>query len=209
MQTQSPSTDIRGRSPGTTLKAVQAGGLDPLAEIDVLMRKRLDDEQRTADRSAQVDADRSKFVADFTDACDQRVRPPMEAILERLRRNGGGGLIEERPEDLTRHHSHRLILWMSLSDEITGTPRQDRHPYLQLDANVDKRLVTISEGDMWNGQGGNHSGRVGERPLTEITETLITDEALAILRRSLHSPGVASLTEVSTQRPQDRERVKT
>ena len=197
MQTKSPSTIMRTQSPPTSLLAGQAGGDDPLAEIDQLMQKRLDDEQQSADQSAQIDADRSKFAAEFTQACDQRVRPAMEAILDRLRRNGGGGSIEERPEDLTRHQSHRLTLWMSLRDEITGTPRQDRHPYLQLDANIDRRQVTISEGDMWNGHGGNRSGRVGDRPLAEITDTLITAEALAILRRSVHSPTATPRAEAT------------
>jgi hypothetical protein len=160
-------------------------GEDPLAEIDRLLQKRRDDQQQVSDRSAELRADRSEFSTEFTQVCEAQVRPPMEAILERLRRNGGGGVIDERPEDLSRHHTHRLTLWMSLSGEIAGSPRQDRHPYLQLDADVDKRVVTVSEGDMWEGHGGSRSGRIGEWQLSEITAALVTQEALAILRRSL------------------------
>ena len=86
----------------------------------------------------------------------------MEAIIERLRRNGGDGAIIERPEDSRLSHKHIFTLWMSLAGEITGTPRVDRLPYLQLEANVDKRLVTVSEGDIWEGRGGNRSGKVAE-----------------------------------------------
>jgi hypothetical protein len=161
------------------------GSDDPLAEIDRLMQARLDDERRAADDRARLAADRSEFSTDFESVCEAQVRPPMEAIIERLRRNGGGGLITERPEDRSRDYTHRLTLWMSLSGEIAGAPRQDRHPYLQLDADVDKRVVLVSAGDMWEGHGGNHTGRVGEWQLSEIDAALVTEEVLAILRRSI------------------------
>ncbi len=169
---------------GSDLLSGSAAG-DPLAEIDQLMQNRLRQEQEAADRSAQKETDRSDFAAEFTSICEQRVRPAMEAILERLRRNGGGGVIEERPDDAGQHHTHRLTLWMSFRGEITGAPRQDRHPYLQLDADVDKRSVTVSEGDMWQGHGGNRSGKFAEWQLVEITAARVTQETLAIIRRAL------------------------
>ena len=79
---------------------------------------------------------------------------------------------------------HRLILWMSLEGEIVGTARVDRHPYLQLDANVTQRAVTVSEGDVWAGRGGNRSGPVAEWQLSEINTAKVTEEILAILHRS-------------------------
>lgn len=197
MQAQALPKTMRAKAPPITLLDVPAGVDDPLAEIDVLMQEQLDKEQRSADATARVLADRAKFATEFTAVCDQRVRPPMEVILQRLRQNGGGGLIDERPADATRHHSHRLTLWMSLRGEITGAPRQDRHPYLELDANVDRALVTISEGDIWNGHGGSSSGPVGQRPLAEITETFITSEVLAVIRRSLRAPAAASTSKES------------
>ena len=176
---------MQTESPPATPEGVPTGENDALAEIDQLMQNKLREQEATVERIAQLQADRSEFAAEFTRVCDQHVRPAMEAILERLRRNGGGGLIEERPENLGQHHTHRLTLWMSFRDEITGTPRQDRHPYLQLDAEVDKRSVTVSEGDMWQGQGGNRSGKFAEWQLIEITADRVTQEMLAIIRRAL------------------------
>jgi hypothetical protein len=158
---------------------------DQLAEIDLLMYKREDDARRRAEQRAQLVTDRSEFWTEFARVCEDKIRPSMEAIIERLRRNGGGGAIVERPENLTMRHDHRVTLWMSLAGEITGTLRVDRLPYLQLDADVQKRSVVVSEGDMWDGHGGNRSGRTGEWQLSEITPGLVTEEALAILRRSL------------------------
>jgi hypothetical protein len=176
MQTPSPegSDPLGGSASG-----------DPLAEIDQLIQNKRGEEQKAADRSAQLQTDRSDFAAEFTSVCEEQVRPAMEAILQRLRRNGGGGVIDERPENVGQHHTHRLTLWMSFSGEITGAPRQDRHPYLQLDADIDKRSVAVSEGDMWQGQGGNRSGKFADWQLVEITAPRVTQEILAIIRRAL------------------------
>ncbi len=89
----------------------------------------------------------------------------------------------ERPGDLRVHHWHRLTLWMSFSGEITGTPRSDLLPYLQLDADVDKRVVTVSEGDMWQHRGSNRSGPAGQWKLADMTADLVTHTAVNILRR--------------------------
>jgi hypothetical protein len=157
---------------------------DPLSEIDDLMQKRRDDQQASAIRSAQLTAERSEFSTQFARVCQEQIRPAMDAIIERLRHNGGDAVIEEHHADLGRHHDHRLTMWMSLHGQIVGTPRQDRHPYLQLDADVAKRNVTVSEGDVWEGHGGNRSGKIGQWLLSEITTSRVTEEILAVLRRA-------------------------
>ncbi|MDQ6837717.1 MAG: hypothetical protein M3137_05085 [Actinomycetota bacterium] len=157
---------------------------DPLAEIDRIMGMMLAEDQQAVEETARLSAERSEFAIEFTRACKQHVRPPMDAIIGRLRDNGGGGVIVERPEDLSSHHWHRLTLWMSLSGEIAGTPRPDRHPFLQLDADVNKRAVRVSEGDMWRGHGGNRSGPAGQWTLAEMTADLVGRTAVDILRRS-------------------------
>ena len=171
--------------PTQSRPVLDAASQEPLAEIDPRLQKRHDDERRPAAHSAQARTDRSDFSTEFTTTCEQQVRPAMEAILERLRRSGGGGVIEEGAEDKDRRRGHRLTLWMSLNGEIDGPPRQDRHPYLQLGADVDKRSVVVSEGDMGQDHDGNRSGKVGEWRLSEITAIPVTQQALAILRRSV------------------------
>jgi len=163
----------------------RASGVDPLSEIDDLMDKKRLEEEEAAKRSDQLEVDRSDFAREFTRVCDEQARPAMEAVLERLRRNGGGGLMDERPENARQHHTHRLTLWMSFRGEITGAPRQDRHPYLQLDADVDKRTVAVSEGDMWQGEGGSRSGKTAEWQLADVTFAHVTQEVLGIVRRAL------------------------
>jgi hypothetical protein len=138
--------------------------------------------------STDLTADRlqtgQKFLDDFATACKTEVRPAMEAVLERLRQLGGGGSVEEHPGGEARFRSPRLALWMSLKGEIVGAPRLDRHPYLQLEADVEQRKVMVDEGDMWRGAGGHSSGRVGTWEVPDLTRERITGELLAIAQRA-------------------------
>lgn len=156
---------------------------DPLSGIDQLMQKRSEYEDQTAERGVEAEAERLEFSSELAAVFNGQVRPAMEAVLERLRRDGGGGVIEERPEDTSRHETHTLTLWMSLEGEISGDPRPDREPYLQLDADPGTRSVAISEGDMWQGHGGTSKARRGEWPIADITTALVLERSLAILRR--------------------------
>ena len=179
------------RQNGSVLRPPPAGPADPailvrgalLAEIDSLLEGRIDDEQQAVDQTTRLDADRTEFSLEFTKVCEHQVRPTMEAVLTRLRRNGGGGFIEEHAHD-GHHRARGLTLWMSLDGEITGTPRRDGHPYLELDADAERQSVSVSEGDMWQGQGGTRSGKAGEWQLSDITTTRVTEELVAILRRA-------------------------
>lgn len=157
---------------------------DPLAPIDEIEQSWLDGERHQAEEAQRVAAARSEFSAEFTRRFEDDVRPAMESIIERLRADGGGGVIVERPVDESRGFTHRFTLWMSLLGEIEGTPREDRHPYLRLDANVDKRCVEVREGDLWRNRPHGTSGKVAEWTLQEMDETHVDREAIGILRRS-------------------------
>ena len=159
-------------------------GVDPLSAIDEITTELEDREALEADEAVQAKSKRSMFLADFMNRIEQDVRPAMQSVIERLRKDGGGGIIVERPEDLSRLFSLRYTLWMSLVGEIEGTPRQDRHPYLQLDAKVDAERVDVSEGDLWQDRAGGTSGKIAEWTLAEMTADQITGSAIEILRRS-------------------------
>jgi hypothetical protein len=160
---------------------------DQLVEIDHIVQKWLEDRREADALRAQHDDELAAFSAEFSTLCETLVRPSMEAVIQRLRANGGGGVVTERPADASRKFAHRLTLWMSLSGEIVGTPRPDRNPYLQLDADVNTETVEVWEGDMWMGHGS--SRQVTRWKLSEITEAVLIKEALEILRRSVAVAG--------------------
>jgi hypothetical protein len=149
-----------------------------------MMAQRDQSEAASVQRSQQRQIDDDDFSRSFSERCDVEVKPAMEVVVARLRRDGGDGLIVEVDADVSRQRRHRLTLWMSLRGDIDGAPRQDRHPYLQLDADVTRHRVILSEGDMWQGQGGHRSGRVGDWRLEEMTAAAVTDEIMAVLRRA-------------------------
>ena len=111
----------------------------------------------------------------------------MEAVIERLQADGGGGVLVERPADESRRFTHRFTLWMSLLGEIEGSPREDRHPYLRLEAEVEKRCVEVWEGDLWRNRPGGTSRKVAEWTPQEMDGTHMEREAIEILRRSAAS----------------------
>jgi hypothetical protein len=121
---------------------------------------------------------------DFAKACAAEVRPAMDAVVSRLQQLGGGGAVEEHSGTEVRFRSPRVTLWMSLKGDIVGEPRLDRYPYLQLEADVERRKVQVDEGDMWRGAGGHSSGRVATWDVSELTGAKVTGELLAIARRA-------------------------
>jgi hypothetical protein len=180
MPIASPATDITRPDDG----AGPSPATDPLEGFGPLLaavaQKDRDSDELTAGR---LEAGQ-KFLEDFTAACATEVHPAMDAVLERLRQLGGGGLVEEHPGGEARFPSPRLTLWISLKGEMEGEPRPDRYPYLQLEADVERRKVQVDEGDMWRGAGGHSSGRAGAWDVAELTRDRITRELLAIVGRA-------------------------
>lgn len=164
-----------------------------MAEIGALMAALKAKDERSAESAAHVLEGRQSFIDEFRAVCQAEVRPAMQAVVERLRLEGGDGLIEEHPGGEPRVSTPRLILWMSLQGPIDGAPRQDRNPHLQLDADVVGRVIRVSEGDSWRSGGAGHSGPAGTWKLPEVTRTMVVAELLEIVRRSARLPdGVGS-----------------
>ncbi len=145
-------------------------------------------DERSAESAAHVIEDRESFIDEFRAVCEAQVRPAMQAVLDRLRLEGGDGLIEEHPGGEPRVATPRLTLWMSLQGPIDGAPRQDRNPHLQLDADVVGRVVRVSEGDSWRSGGAGHSGPAGTWKLPDVNRATVVSELLEIVRRSARLP---------------------
>jgi hypothetical protein len=155
---------------------------DELDEVDRIFETRLRTLRQSEDRRSQVDVERVRLQKEFSALCATTVRPAMQAFLERLRFNGGGGLLEERTDVQGAGVAARIRLWISLSGELIGRPRQDQHPFLQLDLDVVEQRVTVVEGDMWKGHGT--SGPVGTWVASEITPAMVTESLIDVLRRA-------------------------
>jgi hypothetical protein len=155
---------------------------DLLNEVDRIFEMRARGLSHSDERQSQIDSENARLQDEFTSVCASTIRPAMQAFLERLRANGGGGLLEERSGVHGAGVAARITLWMSLSGELIGRPRRDQHPYLQLDFDAVQRQVVLVEGDMWKGHGT--SGPVGTWAASEITGALVTESLLDVLRRA-------------------------
>ena len=159
-------------------------GDDPLAEVDEILEGREERLRQAADRTGVEEARRRQFLDDFAIVREREVRPAMEAVRDRLRRDGGGGFIEEHAGGEPRYPLPRVTLWMSLAGEIPGPGREDRYPYLRLDADATHGYVQVAAGDLWQGGGTHTTGRAGTWELSEITSELVEQTILDVLRRS-------------------------
>ena len=159
-------------------------GTDALADIGAVVAALRQKDAHSAESAAQLLEGRQAFFDEFREVCATQVRPIMQAVLDRLRQEGGDGLIEEHPGGEPRVSTPRLTLWMSLQGPIDGAPRQDRNPYLQLDADAAARVIRLTEGDSWRGGGAGHSGFAGTWNPGHVTRDLVVQELLEIVRRS-------------------------
>jgi hypothetical protein len=155
---------------------------DALREVDQIFEARSRGLSHTAESQERADTERTRLYEEFSSTSATVIRPAMEAFLERVRTNGGGGLLEVRDGVQEAGVSPRVRLWLSLSGELIGRPRRDQHPYLQLDFDLALQLVNVAEGDMWKGHGS--SGLVGSWIVSEITDAVVTESLLGILRRA-------------------------
>jgi hypothetical protein len=171
--------EARGSSPSTDLTTPSS---DDLAEVDQIFEKRSGALDHAAERQSHMATEHVRLREEFSAVSAGTIRPAMESFLERLRVNGGGGLVEERSGVESAGVAPRIRLWMSLSGELIGRPRRDQHPYFQLDLDVARQQVNLDEGDMWKGRGT--SGPVGAWITSEITGAMVTESLLDVLRRA-------------------------
>jgi hypothetical protein len=107
--------------------AHSALGEDSLSEIDQIVDQWSHLGQESADERAHAEIERAHFLQEFQVITSSVMRPTMEMAIERLRKDGGGGLIEEH--GLNVLHKPRVTLWMSMEGAIAGSPRQDLTPF--------------------------------------------------------------------------------
>jgi hypothetical protein len=132
--------------------------LEEVRSILAELNRENEESQAEADLLSQA---RSSFVNTFKAMCRDVARPAVQAVADQLKAAGRDGLVEEFPGGQPRVSTPRLTLWMSFKGAIVGDPRPDRHPYVQLGADLEHHTVRLSERDMWQGAGGGRSGSAG------------------------------------------------
>ncbi len=152
-----------------------------LSVVDALLATYARQQEDEADRARAELLDRQRFAHAAACMFERVVGPVFRDIAERLNRDGGGGLVEERPAE--GRHGQRLTLWMSLEGPVAVPLRMDRNPYVQLEVDVPWRRITVWEGDMWHKRGASRC----TQPLTpeEVTTESVEARAVGVLRRTV------------------------
>jgi hypothetical protein len=157
---------------------------DPLSDIDQMLRAvRARDWQLAEDAAFDVDAG-LEFLEQFSRSCETEVRPVMEAVATRLSIYGGGGMVEMRRGGDPRSRSPRLTMWLSLQEEIIGTPSPERHACLSIEANADRRNISITSSF---GSPEAREDQITTWQLADLTQENVTKELTEIIRRLVTS----------------------
>lgn len=149
----------------------------PIDEIDEIVEDWSERRHEEAERNTRAAVEREQFLQDFERMSESVIQPAMQAAAARLKRDGCGGLVEKRPG--VGPHGPRIILWMALDTPVSDERREDRNPYLRLEADVSHRNIAIWQGDMWEKKGGG-SGPSTPMGLAEISAAGITKRVLEI-----------------------------
>ncbi len=153
---------------------------DSVIEIDEIVDHWSHLRHEAAEREVQAEVERKQFLRAFENITRDVIRPAMERAIERLREDGGGGFIEQHEVDIL--HKPRVVMWMSLEGEISGSPRQDLNPFLQLDADVASRQIDVWEGDMVDKKGSSRA--TAHWDLSEVSSDGVIERIISILRRA-------------------------
>jgi hypothetical protein len=157
---------------------------DPLSDIDRMLRAvRARDWQLAEGAAFDLDSGR-EFLEQFSRLCDTEVRPVMEAVATRLSIYGGGGMVEMRRGGDPRARGPRLTIWLSLKEEIIGIPSPERHAYLSVEANADRRNISITSSF---GSPEARQDQTTAWPLPDLTQENVTRELTEIIRRLVTS----------------------
>lgn len=155
--------------------------LTPLEEIDEVIEEFEEHRAQVMADAARRGVDSEAFDRHADETIDRVIRPTMQRVAWRLRRDGADGRIVEAPSDA--RHTRRLTFWMSLDGAVADPPRQDRNPFLQIDVDVPNRRIKVWEGDMWEGRGTSRS--TAPWHLDEITVDMVSGRIVGILRRAV------------------------
>jgi hypothetical protein len=151
-----------------------------LAEIDRVLDTWSARRRALRHQQVELEDERQEFIRHAEGLAGSVIRPSLQAVAARLKACGSDAKLVERHRD--PFHGLRLTLWMALDREVAVLDRPDLYPYLQLDLDVPNRVFTIWEGDMWERQGSSRA--TGPWKLADITAPVVTERAIAILRRA-------------------------
>ena len=188
-----PSTGLP-RSQGTVACEEVRGSPpadDPLNEVDTILDEHRAEELEREESAVQLEGRRVQFLDAFEDLCRNKVRPAMEAVAGRLRRDGGGGRIIVHPGGEARFRHPSITLWMALEGEVAETPREDRFPYFRLDADTSRHSVEVREGNISAGSGAQSSGLVAHWQIDNVTYEQVERSIVDVLRRAARDSGGA------------------
>lgn len=153
---------------------------DKKQEIDALFSAKKTQEDKVKAIREERESQEAEFLNSFLELRASVIRPAMEKIVEYLDCKGFKSAIRETEEDRSGQQQTAASITISFGPSASSYSSQ-QHPHFTARADRSAEKVQFHECTIGPNHGG-HSGGTGASKLKEVTETLIQDKIMKVLR---------------------------
>lgn len=153
---------------------------DKKQEIDALFSAKQEQEDKVKAIREERESKEAEFLNSFLELRASVIKPAMEKIIEYLDGKGFKSAIQETEEDRSGQQQTAASITISFGPRASSYSSQ-QHPHFTARADRAAQKVQFHECTIGPNHGG-HAGSAGSSELEEVTETLIQNKIMKVLR---------------------------
>ena len=149
-------------------------------QIDKVFKAREEKAQRAHELYKEKEDKATAFLQRFLTHRASVIKPALESIADYLRTKG----VDSRIEEADDQHSQQAAITISLpvaTLDRNKHPSMENQPHLSVICDKHAQLVRFHESTMSPTSGG-HAGGAGEAKLEDVTEDLVHQKVLAVVK---------------------------
>lgn len=153
---------------------------DKKQEIDALFSAKKQQEEKVQNVREEREAKEAKFLNAFLELRANVIRPAMQSIVNYLDNKGFKSVIQETEEDRSGQQQTAAAITIKFGSS-TASYSSHQHPHFTARADRSAQKIQFHECTISPNHGG-HAGSAGSNNVEEVTETLIQDKIMKVLR---------------------------
>ena len=150
-------------------------------QIDSVFKAREERAQRALEAYQEKEDKATAFLQRFLAHRASVIKPALESIADYLRTKGVDSRIEEASDEHSQQAASITICLPVATLDRSEHPSMDKQPHLTVICDKHAQLVRFHESTMSPTSSG-HAGGVGEAKLEDVTEDLVHQKVLTIVK---------------------------
>jgi hypothetical protein len=150
-------------------------------QIDAVFKAREEKAQRAHEVYKEKEDKATAFLQRFLAHRASVIKPALESIADYLRTKGVDSRIEEADDQHSQQAASITISLPVATLDHSGHPSMDKQPHLTVICDKHAQLVRFHESTMSPTSSG-HAGGVGEAKLEDVTEDLVHQKVLTVVK---------------------------